>query len=260
MGSFDFLKTSSGFGKGVMSSGVSVAKGIELLVSAEPLARIEYSVGDSGVWQHAGDFPKGDVTLDLPLSSAQPFEAGSEIPIRFRAFNGVSWTPAADEPMVTAVMNARPTIALLDNSATPLSVTPGVDVALPVALGDRDQDRLHALCVFDGGAKAAAASQSGDRVVLPASAFEGQLAPGSHSMVVYAFDGYEMSEKSVTLAYVASESPAADDDDGVPEMTPVAIAGIAIGVIAVVAVVAVIVVSIRRARKESSSTALVESE
>jgi hypothetical protein len=225
--------------------GIQIVKGVKLSLNADPLARVEYSVGATGAWSHAGDFAKGELNLDLPLFGLpQSLEAGAEIPIRFRAFDGVSWTSEADQPIVTAVVNARPSLELRERVADQLSVVPGEDVALPVGISDADSDRLHVLCVFDGGqAVAAAAHGGGETVVLPASVFEGRIGAGEHTLEVYAFDGFEMSAESVAVKYVAGGR---DYGEG---MEAVAVAQIAVGGVVMLAVAVVAVVWRRRKAK-----------
>jgi hypothetical protein len=225
----------------------------------EPLGRVEYSVGDSGVWQHAGDFGKEEATLDLPIDVPRSLGSGDEIPIRFRAFNGLSWTPVADQPIVMGVMNVQPTIARTDGSQGQLSVVPGRDVALPVSIEDADKDRVHVLAVFNNGAKVAATTPAGDsEVILPAAAFEGQLTVGVHTMEVYAFDGLQLSAKSVRIDYAVSEN--AEDNSASGPVSDVGIVGIAVGAVALVAIVAVVVIFRYKAKKEESSTSLIESQ
>jgi hypothetical protein len=251
----DLLKTGLGIAsKFLGSGGTSGQASVTLPSVGAPLARVEYSVGDSGVWQHAGDFPKGEIQVDIPLTSPQPFEAGAEIPVRFRAFDGVSWTPQANQPVATVVVNSVPKVESVEGQEKPLSVVGGQDVSLPVMVTDADKEQLHVLCVFDGGAKVAAAAYNDGKVVLPASAFEGQLSAGAHSMEVYGFDGHQLSAKSVKVAYVASESCEGESTFG-----PLGIAAVVVAGVALVALVAVVIVFHRKAKKESS-TGLIESE
>jgi hypothetical protein len=220
-------------------------EGLGFLSSASPFARIEYSVANSGVWQHLGDFPNGKVNVELPFSAfSDPVTEGGEIPIRFRAFNGVSWTPHTDQPVITTVVNSRPMLSVLDSHPGVLSVVPGENVTLAVRITDADNDRLHVMCLFDGGAKLMTSSHDGgDQVVLPPSAFAGQLRPGEHTLEVFAFDGYDISRKSFAVAYVVNGN---SDDEEMEDFTPVAIAGIAVGGVALVAVVAAVVVLARK--------------
>jgi hypothetical protein len=226
----------------------------------EPLGRLEYSIGDNGEWQHAGDFPKGEVKVALPLSGfPQSLAPGSEVPIRLRAFNGVSWTAQANQPVITAVVNAPPTLSLVDSRPVVLSGSAGEDVTLPVSVRDADKDPLHVLCIFDGGAKVTAvAHDGGDRVVLPASVFEGQLTAGAHSVEVLAFDGHDINENRVSVGYYVKDNA---EEAKLGALTPVAIGGIVVGGVALMAIGAVIVVVTRKTKKEKeSSTGLIESE
>jgi hypothetical protein len=251
-GFFDFTKKAAAIAGNLFG-------GLNVQAAFEPLARVEYSVGDSGVWQHAGDFGKEEVTLNLPIDVPRSLGSGAEIPIRFRAFNSIDWTPVADQPIVTGVVNVQPTIARTDGSQGQLSVVPGHDVALPVSIEDADKDRVHVLAVFNDGAKVATATPTGDSgVILPAAAFEGQLTAGVHTMEVYAFDGLQLSAKSVRIDYAVSEN-AEDNSESAP-VSDIGIVGIAVGAVALVAFVAVVVIFSRKGKKEDSSTGLVESQ
>jgi hypothetical protein len=252
----NILKTGLGIASKLLgSAGTSGQASVTLPPLTAPLSRVEYSVGDSGVWQHAGDFPKGEVQVDIPITSPQPLEAGAQIPVHFRAFDGVSWTPEASQPVATLVFNEAPKVSQVESLTTPLTVVPGEDVTLPVKMADADKDQLHVLCVFDGGAKVAAAAYNGGQVVVPASAFEGQLTAGAHTLSVYGFDGHQLSAKNVRVAYVASGKGESQSTFG-----PLGIAGIAVGGVALVALVAVVIVFRRKGKKEQSSTGLIEDE
>jgi hypothetical protein len=255
-GWLDAIKTGIGVASKLFgSAGTTGQASVTLPPLSAPLSRVEYSVGDSGVWQHAGDFPKGAVQADIAITSPQPLEAGAQIPVHFRAFDGVAWTPEASQPVVTLTVNDVPKVASVGSQEKPLSVVAGQDVSLPVTVTDADKDQLHVLCVFDGGAKVAAAAYNDGKVVLPASAFEGQLSAGAHTLNVYGFDGHQLSAKSVKVAYVASGS-----GEGESTFGPLGIAGIAVGGVALVALVAVVIVFRRKGKKEQSSTGLIEDE
>jgi hypothetical protein len=107
------------------------------------------------------------------------------------------------------------------------------------------------------------AHDGGDRLVLPASVFEGRLTPGAHSFEIYAFDGYDVNEDGVSVGYVMKDSA---EIAKLGALTPFAIAGLVVGGVALVAIAVVVIVFSRKTKtktkkeKESSSTGLIESE
>lgn len=104
----------------------------------------------------------------------------------------------------------------------------------------------------------AVAHDGGDRVVLPASVFEGQLTAGAHSVEVLAFDGHDINENRVSVGYYVKDNA---EEAKLGALTPVAIGGIVVGGVALMAIGAVIVVVTRKTKKEKeSSTGLIESE
>jgi hypothetical protein len=150
-----------------------------------------------------------------------------------------------------AVVNSPPTVALLESGIRELSALSGEDVYLPVSVSDSDKDPLKVLCVFDQGAKVTDMAHSGgDGIAIPASELEGLLTPGKHSVTVYGWDGYDLSEEGVTVDYVVNENGAESE---VGELVAEAMAEIVVA-----GVVLLAIVFTRKARKDSSSTGLLE--
>jgi hypothetical protein len=265
------------FAKKAVRVAVKLLRSAEATDEGQPV-RIEYKVEPNGEWQHAGDFGPGQASFEIPRSAfPAQLDAGTLVPVRFRTFNGAAWTPESAQPVVNVVVNNPPSISQL--SARPLMLEKNIpsEVSLPIRVSDADGDPTALILRFDDGSVLTAAPHTtGENVVLPASAFEGHLTPGAHSVEILGFDGLDVTPRSVGIGYVVGSSVQVDaDEDEVQDakenaaeskglslggLSPEALAGIVVGTVALIGLAVGVFVLIRRKKKQSSSTGLIDPE
>jgi hypothetical protein len=162
---------------------------------------------------------------------------------------------------VNAVVNTPPSISQLSGRPLVLEGTIPNEISLPVRVSDADNDATAVILRFDGGSTlTSAAHTTGDEVALPASAFEGHLTPGAHSVEVLGFDGLDFTPQSVGIGYVVGssvqvdgEEVEGDKDNGEKSsglssggLSPEALAGICVGAIALIGLAVGLFVLVRR--------------
>jgi hypothetical protein len=206
---------------------------------------VSYSVDDSGAWSPVTQFLPGKVELVIPMAELAKDVASGVHTLQVKVMEAGEGKVRKGKGKYR--VNKKPRIATTASTPLQIAAEPTDPVDLPVVISDDDGKPIGLLYRLDSDSTWNAASVGLKANQLQASAFEGHLAPGEHSIEVYGHDFQEMSSYSVTVKYVV---PTADNSSN-GLLSPVGLAGIIVGGVALVAiVVGAVVVVVNRRRKE----------